>query len=114
MRDDDDDPLDWENRRESVPFWRHCVAGSMAGVAEHLGTYPFDTIKTRMQAPTLAPSGGVMQTIRIIIDERGFRGFFRGASVIGTGCIPAHIGLFTTYEFSKKQLLAIDMVQNIC
>lgn len=103
--EDFDDPLDWESRRVSVPFWRHAVAGSMAGVTEHLGMYPFDTIKTRMQTATVAPSGGVLRTMRMIIAERGFLGLFRGASVIGIGCIPAHIGLFTTYEFSKDKLL---------
>eukprot|EP00930_Biecheleria_cincta_P031764 TRINITY_DN2202_c0_g1_i1.p1 TRINITY_DN2202_c0_g1~~TRINITY_DN2202_c0_g1_i1.p1 ORF type:complete len:661 (-),score=71.56 TRINITY_DN2202_c0_g1_i1:368-2350(-) len=106
--EDHDDPLDWESRRDSVPFWRHAVAGSMAGVMEHLGMYPLDTIKTRMQTATLSPSGGVIQTMRMIIAERGVLGLFRGASVIGTGCIPAHIGLFTTYEFSKSHLLRDD------
>ena len=37
---------EWDGR---TPFYQHCIAGSMAGVAEHLLMYPFDTIKTYIQ-----------------------------------------------------------------
>jgi len=26
--EDDDSFLDWETRNETVPFWKHCVAGN--------------------------------------------------------------------------------------
>mmetsp|Transcript_10567 Transcript_10567/g.19477 ORF Transcript_10567/g.19477 Transcript_10567/m.19477 type:complete len:648 (+) Transcript_10567:106-2049(+) len=104
MQDVDDDPLDWEVRMDSVPFWRHACAGSLAGITEHVGMYPLDTVKTRMQVSNL-PTAGVVQTMRAIIAERGFYGLFRGASVIGAGCVPAHCAMFTTYEFGKQKLL---------
>ena len=31
------------------PFWIHCVAGSLAGVAEHTLVYPLDTVRTHIQ-----------------------------------------------------------------
>mmetsp|Transcript_1784 Transcript_1784/g.3047 ORF Transcript_1784/g.3047 Transcript_1784/m.3047 type:complete len:644 (+) Transcript_1784:10-1941(+) len=98
-----DDPLEWEERSESMPFWRHACAGSLAGISEHVGMYPLDTVKTRMQA--MPGNSGVVQTMQTIISERGFLGFLRGASVIGAGCIPAHCGLFITYELGKDWLL---------
>jgi solute carrier family 25 iron transporter 28/37 len=39
--------LDWEEWDGKSPFWHHCVAGSAAGVAEHVLVYPLDTGKYR-------------------------------------------------------------------
>jgi len=41
-----DEFMDWEERDSStMSFAKHCVAGSCAGIMEHLGLYPVDTIK---------------------------------------------------------------------
>jgi solute carrier family 25 iron transporter 28/37 len=44
--DNDDDWEEWDGRS---PFWMHCVAGSLAGVAEHTAVYPLDTVRTHIQ-----------------------------------------------------------------
>mmetsp|Transcript_25880 Transcript_25880/g.63391 ORF Transcript_25880/g.63391 Transcript_25880/m.63391 type:complete len:385 (+) Transcript_25880:171-1325(+) len=40
---------DWEEWDGKTPFWHHCVAGSLAGVAEHALVYPLDTVRTHIQ-----------------------------------------------------------------
>ncbi|KAL3941381.1 MAG: hypothetical protein SGBAC_004266, partial [Bacillariaceae sp.] len=40
---------DWEEWDGTSPFWYHCVAGSLAGVAEHALVYPLDTVRTHIQ-----------------------------------------------------------------
>lgn len=40
---------DWEEWDGKSPFWHHCVAGSLAGVAEHGLVYPLDTVRTHIQ-----------------------------------------------------------------
>mmetsp|Transcript_8339 Transcript_8339/g.24657 ORF Transcript_8339/g.24657 Transcript_8339/m.24657 type:complete len:465 (-) Transcript_8339:228-1622(-) len=40
---------DWEEWDGKSPFWVHCVAGSLAGVAEHVLVYPLDTVRTHIQ-----------------------------------------------------------------
>jgi len=40
---------EWEEWDGSSPFWVHCVAGSTAGVAEHVLVYPLDTVRTHIQ-----------------------------------------------------------------
>ena len=30
---------------QDIPFWRHAVAGSAAGIMEHVAMYPLDTVK---------------------------------------------------------------------
>ena len=42
--------LEWEEWDGESPFHHHCIAGSIAGVAEHTLLYPVDTVKTHMQA----------------------------------------------------------------
>lgn len=34
--------------------------------------------------------------------EGGIRRFWKGSSVIATGCVPAHAAYFSVYEFFKK------------
>ena len=47
--------LEWEERQESVPMRLHMVAGSCAGVAEHLLMFPIDTYKVCCEASKQGP-----------------------------------------------------------
>ena len=38
--------IEWEKRDSSTPFLVHILAGSCAGLIEHLSMLPFDNIKT--------------------------------------------------------------------
>merc|ERR1719356_548153 len=78
---------------------------------EHVAMYPVDTIKTRMQACPSEPGvprPGVVGTARLILREHGAGGLMRGCFAIGAGCIPAHIGLFCTYESAKARLMDLE------
>ncbi|CAE7273544.1 mcfF [Symbiodinium natans] len=110
--DSSDDILDrfeqWEEWDASTPLWKHAAAGSCAGVMEHIGMYPLDTVKTHMQA--LRPGGTrtLSSVVQSIVAESGGYGFMRGASSIVIGCVPAHIALFTSYEYVKGRILSDD------
>jgi len=65
--------------------------------------YPIDTVKTRVQVSPVPL--GMREAWREVLRERGFTGLMRGSSVIGAGCIPAHIGLFGTYELAMARLV---------
>lgn len=97
----------WEEWDAQVPLWKHAVAGSLAGVTEHVCMYPLDTVKTHMQVfrPPGSPAVQISDVIRSITRERGAMGFMRGCSAIASGCVPAHIALFSSYEYAKKRLL---------
>ena len=47
-----EEQLEWEERKDSVPMHLHMLAGSCAGVAEHLCMFPIDTFKVRQQRLT--------------------------------------------------------------
>jgi len=97
----------WEEWDARMPLWKHAAAGSLAGVTEHIGMFPLDTVKTHMQA--LRPAGGpplhLSDVVRNIVRERGITGFMRGSTAIAAGCVPAHIALFSSYEYSKEKLM---------
>lgn len=82
---------------------------------EHVAMYPVDTVKTRMQAapagPGRAPPGAV-EIVRGVLREHGAGGLMRGCLAIGTGCIPAHIGLFCTYEYAKAHLMDMERAEH--
>mmetsp|Transcript_85786 Transcript_85786/g.251170 ORF Transcript_85786/g.251170 Transcript_85786/m.251170 type:complete len:332 (+) Transcript_85786:261-1256(+) len=101
---EEEDAFEWEVRGSGTPFGQHAIAGSCAGVVEHIGMYPADTVKTRMQASPARLSVG--EALELALRERGFRGLMRGSTVIGAGCVPAHVGFFSAYEFSSARLLA--------
>jgi len=46
-----------------------------------------------------------VQTAQKLYRTEGFWKFWRGASILASGCIPAHALYFSVYEFSKRKLL---------
>ncbi len=46
-----------------------------------------------------------METARKLYKNEGILKFWRGASVLASGCIPAHALYFSVYELSKLQFL---------
>lgn len=96
------DILDWEGSRpDNFSFIKHMFAGSMAGIMEHCGMFPFDTIKTHMQASKAKL--GFFKSVARLYKEHGLLRFYKGANVIASGCIPAHACYFTTYEVAKEK-----------
>ncbi|TRY52752.1 Mitochondrial carrier protein [Cryptosporidium tyzzeri] len=92
---------DWEIWKGDIPFWKHSLAGSIAGVMEHSCFFPLDTIKTCLQSGKvdgLTGNRGVIAFIR----SNGTRALFRGFPAVVFGNVPAHASMFTTYEFSKR------------
>ena len=84
-----DDPLEFEEWDGRTPFWHHCVAGSLAGVGEHVLVYPLDTVKTHIQCAACIPRdsivskaapkhsnmphGGMWTTMRHIVSQPSIR-----------------------------------------
>jgi len=102
--EEEEDMFEWEVRDGSTPFGQHAIAGSVAGVMEHISMYPLDTVKTQMQASTERLS--LREAVDVILRDQGLRGLMRGSTVIGAGCIPAHVGFFGAYELASAKLLA--------
>ena len=69
--------MDWETRKEQIPIGKHIIAGSCAGIMEHVGMFPMDTIKTHMQAS--GRTLGTLNIARILYQDEGLFRFWKGA-----------------------------------
>ncbi|XP_072995958.1 uncharacterized protein [Typha latifolia] len=92
---------------DHLGFWKFMIAGSVAGMVEHMAMFPVDTLKTRMQMLAsssphhLAPVGRFLASI---VRSEGPSGLYRGIAAMGLGAGPAHAVYFTVYEVSKARL----------
>lgn len=95
---------DFEELKEGESVVVHLIAGATAGVAEHCGMFPVDTVKTSLQAfrPTGGSETSAIRTAQIMINRHGFLGLFRGITAVAAGAAPAHAMHFATYEFCKN------------
>ncbi|CCF38519.1 hypothetical protein CH063_00285 [Colletotrichum higginsianum] len=70
-------------------------SGAVAGIITVYATQPFDTIKTRAQS---ARGAGTMEAFRMVLSERGVRGFWSGSTMrLGRLILSGGI-VFTVYE----------------
>uniref|UniRef100_H3GPZ2 Mitoferrin n=1 Tax=Phytophthora ramorum TaxID=164328 RepID=H3GPZ2_PHYRM len=101
---------DWEEwSPEKGSFVHHMLAGSAAGVAEHVSIFPIDTVKTHMQCQRCPVNGkplelSARQTARKLVAEEGPLRLFRGVSTMLGASLPAHAVYFSVFEAAKKSL----------
>ncbi|QDZ20517.1 mitochondrial solute carrier protein [Chloropicon primus] len=92
---------------DGLTFSKYMVAGSAAGITEHVAMFPVDTIKTRMQALAV-PGAGVESTVRLamrsIIRTEGIKGLYSGVGAVAIGAGPSHGLYFVVYEYMKSFL----------
>ncbi|KXH25082.1 hypothetical protein CSIM01_12998 [Colletotrichum simmondsii] len=70
-------------------------SGSVAGIVTVYATQPFDTIKTRAQS---ARGAGTLESLRMVLSERGIRGLWSGSTMrLGRLILSGGI-VFTVYE----------------
>ncbi|XP_057842955.1 uncharacterized protein LOC131052333 [Cryptomeria japonica] len=96
-----------ENLHDGLSFGQFMLAGSVAGMVEHMAMFPVDTLKTRMQM--LASAGGsyhsgVGKSFLSIVRKEGPFGLYRGIGAMGLGAGPAHAVYFSVYEVCKEKL----------
>lgn len=99
-----EDDLDWEEwDPKKTTFTTHMIAGSFAGLAEHVAIFPLDTLKTQVQCErcgSISPLQTWNCATRIVKNEGAFR-LWRGVSAMFAGCIPAHAAYFSIFEAMK-------------
>ncbi|XP_043830783.1 solute carrier family 25 member 43 isoform X3 [Dromiciops gliroides] len=87
------------DERGYVSQWSAIVAGSLAGMAATIVTYPTDVIKTRLiMQNLLKPSyTGISQAFCTIYHQEGFLALYRGVSLTVIGAVPFSVGSFLVY-----------------
>ncbi|XP_015125900.1 mitoferrin-1 [Diachasma alloeum] len=84
------------------------TAGAFAGIMEHCVMYPFDSVKTRMQALRPEPGGGgsIRAVMSRMVQQEGLLRPIRGMSAMVAGAGPAHALYFSCYEFLKNRMVS--------
>lgn len=83
------------------------VSGGVAGICAALCTCPLDVIKTRLQVQTSFAGQpghkyeGPVHAFRLILQEEGLRGFYRGINPTMLGLVPTWAIYFTVYDYLK-------------
>lgn len=84
--------------------WAELSAGGIAGLVSQTVSYPLEVIRRRMQVGGAVGDGHRMtigETTRLIMRERGFRGFFVGLTIGYAKVVPMVAASFYTYERLK-------------
>jgi solute carrier family 25 (mitochondrial folate transporter), member 32 len=96
--------------------WISPICGAGAGFASGIVTCPLDVIKTKLQAQggfnnrghrsSISPSKnmykGIIGTARVIIQEDGLRGMYRGLGPMLMGYLPTWAVYLTVYENTRE------------
>jgi solute carrier family 25 iron transporter 28/37 len=86
-----EEDLEWEEWNPSkISFVNHMIAGSFAGVVEHVSIFPVDTIKTHIQYERSASFQPLTSFRALMRGEGGFFRLWRGVSAMFAGCIPGN------------------------
>lgn len=94
-------------KREDIPTWKVCLFGAVAGAFFWATTYPFDVIKSVMQADKLhAPENGtnVFQVAKSIYAKRGLSAFAKGFAPTMLRSLPVNGATFATFEVAMRLL----------
>ncbi|CAK7268893.1 coenzyme A transporter [Sporothrix epigloea] len=84
--------------------WAELLAGGIAGLVSQTASYPLEVIRRRMQVGGAVGDGHRLrmgETISLIMQERGIRGFFVGLTIGYVKIVPMAAAAFYTYERLK-------------
>lgn len=98
---------DWQEWNPSkLSFVGHMIAGSFAGLAEHVSIFPLDTLKTNIQCEKCGSSSPfkTLSCAQRIVKNDGILRLWRGVGAMFLGCIPAHAAYFSLFETMKTGL----------
>mmetsp|Transcript_7852 Transcript_7852/g.8996 ORF Transcript_7852/g.8996 Transcript_7852/m.8996 type:complete len:343 (-) Transcript_7852:71-1099(-) len=100
--------VDVDSGEESLGFKLSLLCGAASGTLSTLITFPFDTIRRRMQIQSLHVDLGKrlngFQQARYVLRNEGVGGLYRGLPPEMLKVIPMVGTLFTVYEFLKDEL----------
>eukprot|EP00640_Fibrocapsa_japonica_P002253 CAMPEP_0113937464 /NCGR_PEP_ID=MMETSP1339-20121228/4083_1 /TAXON_ID=94617 /ORGANISM="Fibrocapsa japonica" /LENGTH=285 /DNA_ID=CAMNT_0000940239 /DNA_START=128 /DNA_END=982 /DNA_ORIENTATION=- /assembly_acc=CAM_ASM_000762 len=98
--------LEWEDwNPANGSFISHMLAGSVAGVVEHISLFPLDTVKTHIQCHRA--KADCMEcahtSVWRLCQREGLLRLWRGVSTMLFGSIPAHASYFSVIEICKEK-----------
>lgn len=96
-----------KNKPAPLRSWAELFAGGVAGLVSQTSAYPLEVIRRRMQVGGTVGDGRrlhIGETARMIVRERGWRGFFVGLTIGYVKVVPMVAVSFYVYERGKGWL----------
>ncbi|ODV84536.1 hypothetical protein CANARDRAFT_8520 [[Candida] arabinofermentans NRRL YB-2248] len=94
--------------RSQVPTYQLLTFGALAGNALWLSTYPFDVVKSLVQADSFGKeskwNGSSLNAAKNVWNKQGLSGFWRGLGPTLLRAVPCSAATFTTAEFVLRLL----------
>ena len=94
--------------KKQLKVWAHLLVGAVAGMLGQTVSYPFDTIRHRMQLEGIAHGipkyRSTADAVKMILRQEGWRGFFVGLSINYWKTMPANAIAFVVYDRMKNVL----------
>eukprot|EP00127_Corallochytrium_limacisporum_P005622 Clim_evm1s210 gene=Clim_evmTU1s210 len=87
-----------------LPLWQTMLSGSVGGVGYWISSYPFDSIKSRIQTIPEGTKMSIPECARSLFAEGGINAFYKGLSPTLMRAVPAAAVTLTTYEVVMKAL----------
>lgn len=91
-------PIKMDGTWDKLSFGSIVFFGALAGIMYWLPSYPWDIIKTRMQAESFGIWPSMLWVAKQILSESGVNGFFRGLSPCLLWAIPVNAAVFLGFE----------------
>lgn len=93
-----------QDPNESLRTHQILLASTTSKVIAAVITYPHEVLRTRFQNQTTQPPKyhGIVHAVRVIFQEEGVRGFYRGMATSVMRVVPASAVTFITYEHVLK------------
>jgi len=96
--------------RKDIPIYKVMTYGALSGVFLWLSTFPHDVIKSCIQAddPNNRKFKSIISTTKIIYQNKGIGGFFKGLSPCLMRAPPINAATFLTFEMVQKFLNRLE------
>uniref|UniRef100_A0A915CFN2 EF-hand domain-containing protein n=1 Tax=Parascaris univalens TaxID=6257 RepID=A0A915CFN2_PARUN len=96
-------------------WWRHLVAGGVAGAMSRTCTAPLDRIKVYLQVhATWKNRLNLYRAVRLLFEEGGLKSFWRGNGVNVAKIAPESAIKFMAYEQTKRLIQRFKRDQELC
>ncbi|XP_020228870.1 mitochondrial arginine transporter BAC2 [Cajanus cajan] len=89
------------------------IAGGLAGVASWISCYPFDVVKTRLQAqtPSSIKYNGILDCFKKSVNKEGYGVLWRGLGTTVARAFLVNGAIFSAYEISLRLLFNNASIQ---
>lgn len=101
-------PGDLTDRLSAGIWWRHLVAGGVAGAISRTCTAPLDRLKVLLQVHGGRKQTSISETIRYMLKEGGYKGLWRGNGINVLKIAPENALKFMAYDEMKKVIKGDD------